>query len=61
MTSLLHHLHRFPGFREVRLVPGRSDIAFVEYETDVQVRGEVVGGVFKDVYTHNLFFCVPLC
>ena len=46
MTSLLHHLHRFPGFREVRLVPGRSDIAFVEYETDVQVRGEVVGGVF---------------
>ena len=27
---------RFPGFSEVRLVPGRSDIAFVEYETDIQ-------------------------
>ncbi|CAI8026973.1 U1 small nuclear ribonucleoprotein A [Geodia barretti] len=28
---------QFPGFREVRLVPGRSDIAFVEYETEIQV------------------------
>jgi hypothetical protein len=25
---------QFPGFKEVRLVPGRADIAFVEYETD---------------------------
>ena len=25
---------QFPGFKEVRLVPGRSDIAFVEFETD---------------------------
>jgi RNA recognition motif-containing protein len=24
----------FPGFKEVRLVPGKMDIAFVEYETD---------------------------
>ena len=29
-------LFRFPGFKEVRLVPGRYDIAFVEFETDVQ-------------------------
>ena len=28
--------YRFPGFKEVRLVPGRSDIAFVEFENDVQ-------------------------
>lgn len=28
--------HQFPGFREVRLVPGRSDIAFVEFENEVQ-------------------------
>ena len=36
--SLLFALHyyRFPGFKEVRLVPGRSDIAFVEFENDVQ-------------------------
>ncbi|KAJ3316719.1 U2 small nuclear ribonucleoprotein B'' [Blyttiomyces sp. JEL0837] len=27
---------RFAGFREVRLVPGKSDIAFVEYETETQ-------------------------
>ena len=29
-------LYRFPGFREVRLVPGKSDIAFVEFENEVQ-------------------------
>ena len=30
------YYYRFPGFKEVRLVPGRSDIAFVEFENDVQ-------------------------
>lgn len=25
---------QFPGFREVRLIPGRSDIAFVEFENE---------------------------
>ena len=29
-------LFRFPGFKEVRLVPGRHDIAFVEFENEVQ-------------------------
>ncbi|CAB4006175.1 U1 small nuclear ribonucleo A [Paramuricea clavata] len=28
--------NQFPGFREVRLVPGKSDIAFVEFENEVQ-------------------------
>ena len=28
--------NQFPGFKEVRLVPNRRDIAFVEYETDEQ-------------------------
>jgi len=28
--------YRFPGFKEVRLVPGRHDIAFVEFETETQ-------------------------
>ena len=28
--------YRFPGFKEVRLVPGRHDIAFVEFENEVQ-------------------------
>lgn len=27
---------QFPGFKEVRLVPGRHDIAFVEFETEYQ-------------------------
>lgn len=27
---------RFPGFKEVRLVPNRHDIAFVEFENEVQ-------------------------
>ena len=35
--SNLHSLfYRFPGFKEVRLVPGRHDIAFVEFETETQ-------------------------
>ena len=29
-------LPRFPGFKEVRLVPGRHDIAFVEFDNEVQ-------------------------
>ncbi|KAJ3056324.1 U2 small nuclear ribonucleoprotein B'' [Rhizophlyctis rosea] len=27
--------NQFPGFKEVRLVPGRSDIAFVEYDSEI--------------------------
>ena len=27
---------QFPGFKEVRLVPGRHDIAFVEFENEFQ-------------------------
>lgn len=34
MLSML--FNQFPGFKEVRLVPGRHDIAFVEFENDVQ-------------------------
>jgi U2 small nuclear ribonucleoprotein B'' len=32
--ALVQLFSAFPGFKEVRLVPGKSDIAFVEYETD---------------------------
>ncbi|KAJ3196023.1 U2 small nuclear ribonucleoprotein B'' [Irineochytrium annulatum] len=28
--------NQFPGFKEVRIVPGKSDIAFVEYDTEAQ-------------------------
>ena len=28
--------NQFPGFKEVRLVPGRHDIAFVEFESEYQ-------------------------
>ena len=32
----LFDIFRFPVFKEVRLVPGRHDIAFVEFENEVQ-------------------------
>lgn len=34
MLSML--FNQFPGFKEVRLVPGRHDIAFVEFDGEVQ-------------------------
>jgi RNA recognition motif-containing protein len=35
--SILTTLFRaYPGFKEVRMVPGKSDIAFVEYENEIQ-------------------------
>lgn len=34
MLSML--FQQFPGYKEVRLVPGKAGIAFVEYETDAQ-------------------------
>uniref|UniRef100_H3CAM3 Small nuclear ribonucleoprotein polypeptide B2 n=1 Tax=Tetraodon nigroviridis TaxID=99883 RepID=H3CAM3_TETNG len=40
MLSML--FNQFPGFKEVRLVPGKHDIAFVEFESDLQA------GVAKD-------------
>lgn len=40
MLSML--FNQFPGFKEVRLVPGRHDIAFVEFEN------EVLGAAAKD-------------
>ncbi|XP_076003879.1 U2 small nuclear ribonucleoprotein B'' [Genypterus blacodes] len=40
MLSML--FNQFPGFKEVRLVPGKHDIAFVEFESDIQA------GVAKD-------------
>merc|ERR1719498_920987 len=34
MLSML--FQQFPGFKEVRLVPGKSGIAFVEFDNEVQ-------------------------
>ena len=34
MLSML--FQQFPGFKEVRLVPGKAGIAFVEFETEAQ-------------------------
>ncbi|CAG8567260.1 8535_t:CDS:2 [Acaulospora morrowiae] len=50
MLSFL--FEQYPGFKEVRLVPGKSDIAFVEYESDNQaaIAKEVLNG-FK--ITHD--------
>ncbi|CAG8469245.1 12025_t:CDS:2 [Ambispora leptoticha] len=49
---LSYLFQQYPGFKEVRLVPGKSDIAFVEYETDHQaaVAKDVLNG-FK--ITHD--------
>lgn len=40
MLSML--FNQFPGFKEVRLVPGKHDISFVEFESEGQA------GVAKD-------------
>ncbi|CAJ0833291.1 18980_t:CDS:2, partial [Entrophospora sp. SA101] len=50
MLSFL--FQQYPGFKEVRLVPGKSDIAFLEYEADHQaaVAKDVLNG-FK--ITHD--------
>lgn len=32
----VNYFSRFPGFKEVRLVPNRHDIAFVEFENEHQ-------------------------
>uniref|UniRef100_A0A5S6QDW4 RRM domain-containing protein n=1 Tax=Trichuris muris TaxID=70415 RepID=A0A5S6QDW4_TRIMR len=36
MLQLL--FNQFPGFKEVRLVPNRHDIAFIEFETDFEAK-----------------------
>ncbi|EFX71329.1 U1 small nuclear ribonucleoprotein A-like [Daphnia pulex] len=53
MLSML--FTQFPGFKEVRLVPGRHDIAFVEFENEVQSAGarESLQG-FKITPTHSM-------
>uniref|UniRef100_A0A8C4QIT2 U1 small nuclear ribonucleoprotein A n=2 Tax=Eptatretus burgeri TaxID=7764 RepID=A0A8C4QIT2_EPTBU len=53
MLSML--FNQFPGFKEVRLVPGRHDIAFVEFENEVQAgaaRDALQG--FKITPTHAM-------
>jgi len=36
-AEMLSYLfQQYPGFKEIRLVPGKTDIAFVEYETESQ-------------------------
>ena len=51
----LFFFFRFQGFKEVRLVPGRHDIAFVEFENEVQsaaARDSLQG--FKITPTHAM-------
>jgi len=52
---LMFNASRFPGFKEVRLVPGRHDIAFVEFENEMQSAGarEALQG-FKITPTHAM-------
>jgi len=47
--------NQFPGFKEVRLVPGRHDIAFVEFENEMQSTAakEALNG-FKVTPTHAM-------
>lgn len=53
MLSML--FNQFPGFKEVRLVPGRHDIAFVEFENEIQSSAakEALQG-FKITPTHAM-------
>lgn len=46
---------RFPGLQEIRLVPSRTDIAFVEYENESQAT-EAMSSLqdFKIVPTHPM-------
>lgn len=43
---------RYDGFREIRLVPGRRGIAFVEYETEqgaIIAKNKTAGMMLKDM------------
>ncbi|XP_066156761.1 U1 small nuclear ribonucleoprotein A [Euwallacea fornicatus] len=53
MLSML--FNQFPGFKEVRLVPNRHDIAFVEFENELQSAGakDALQG-FKITPTHAM-------
>ncbi|XP_006638647.1 U2 small nuclear ribonucleoprotein B'' [Lepisosteus oculatus] len=53
MLSML--FNQFPGFKEVRLVPGRHDIAFVEFESEGQagVARDALQG-FRITSTHAM-------
>jgi U2 small nuclear ribonucleoprotein B'' len=53
MLSML--FNQFPGFKEVRLVPGRHDIAFVEFASEIQsgAAREALNG-FKITPTHAM-------
>lgn len=37
-ASLVTLFQNYTGFKEVRMVPGKSEIAFVEYETTEQAK-----------------------
>lgn len=53
MLSML--FNQFPGFKEVRLVPNRHDIAFVEFENEMQSgAAKVALNGFKITPTHAM-------
>jgi RNA recognition motif-containing protein len=46
---------RFPGFKEVRMVPGKKGIAFVEFSTDVEAGVAMTGlQLFKITPDHMM-------
>ncbi|CAG8553203.1 11305_t:CDS:10, partial [Acaulospora colombiana] len=57
---LSYLFEQYPGFKEVRLVPGKSDIAFVEYESDNQaaIAKEVLNG-FKITHEKEMKAAKP--
>jgi RNA recognition motif-containing protein len=34
--DMLAHIFKFPGFLQVRMLPGKDDLAFVDFETPEQ-------------------------
>lgn len=50
---------QFPGFKEVRLIPGRQDIAFIEYDTEAQAaeaRTKLQGYKVKETHALQIAF-----
>ncbi|KAI8887462.1 U2 small nuclear ribonucleoprotein B [Backusella circina FSU 941] len=57
--DLVELFQRFPGFREVRMIPTKKSIAFVEYDNELQsatARSELSGHVFDPEHTMKVTF-----
>jgi RNA recognition motif-containing protein len=57
--DLVELFQRFPGFREVRMIPTKKSIAFVEYDNELQsatARSELSDHVFDPEHIMKVTF-----